>query len=106
VGRWRIRGLPAVGADIALTWDDSCHAFDDDYTVYEGTLGSWYSHASVVCTTTGATTATITPDAGDSYYLVVPTNGAIEGSHGLDGLGDERPPGLLACRHQLVAACP
>ncbi len=95
-----------AGSDLTLSWDDSCTVWDDDYEVLEGDFGSWYSHVPVVCSTGGATTAAITPGAGDTYYLVVPTNGSIEGSHGLDGAGDERPQGLIACHGQLIAACP
>lgn len=74
-----------------LTWDDSCLAADDDYAVYEGVLGDFTSHAPVQCSTGGATSATITPAAGGTFYLVVPHNGVYEGSYGVDSAGAERP---------------
>jgi hypothetical protein len=96
----------APNAEVRLTWSASCVSTDTDYEVYEGTLGSFYSHTMKLCTTGGATTATFMPAPGSSYYLVVPRNGNREGSYGLDGAGGERPPGIPACLPQSVAACP
>lgn len=95
-----------VGGNLTLLWSPSCAAGDDDYEVYEGTLGTFYSHASVLCTTSGATGAVITPAPGNTYYVVVPRNTDREGSYGLDGEGTERPPGAGQCLAQDVAACP
>jgi len=98
---------PASGGDVTLTWGASCAAGDSDFAVYEGAIGAYASHASRFCTTGGVTSATFTPAAGSSYYLVVPNNGAAEGSYGRDGLGLERPPAALSCFPQEIAAtCP
>ena len=43
-----------------------------DFEVYGGTIGSWYSHVQVACTTGGAPSAVLPMPAGDVYYLVVP----------------------------------
>ncbi len=64
----------AVGGDIMLSWGDSCSPTDIDYTIYEGKIGSWYSHRARFCSTGTAITATFTPATDDSYYLVVPRN--------------------------------
>jgi hypothetical protein len=93
---------------VTLSWDPSCSTADDDYAVYEGDLGNWYSHFEVVglCSTAGATSATFDAGAGNRYYLVVPTNGATEGSYG-DGVnGAERPASTAACLTQSLGTCP
>ena len=43
---------------------------------------------------------------GDWYYLVVPTNGAEEGSHGTDSGDAERPQGSSVCLGQTLGVCP
>ena len=94
------------GADINLTWGPSCLAADTDYGIYEGSLGAFYSHTSRFCSTDGATTTTFTPNAGSTYYLVVPRNASWEGSYGTDSAGVERPPAAAACLPQLIGTCP
>jgi hypothetical protein len=97
------------GSNLSLTWAASCVPTDTDYEVYEGTIGSWTSHAPALCTTGGSTSATITPSAGSSYYLVVPADpvGNREGSYGWNGQNVERPLGLASCRAQAVGgSCP
>jgi hypothetical protein len=95
----------AVGDSLALAWGASCRSGDDDYAVYEGTLGSFYSHAARACTTAGATAATIASAAGNTYYLVVPTRAYREGSYGKSSAGAERPSGSGTCFPQLVKPC-
>ncbi len=97
----------AGGGQLALSWDDSCKASDTDFAIYEGPLGTFTDHESLVCSTGGATTLPVTPSSGDRYYLVVPTNGSREGSYGVDAVGTPRSPSTInACLPQLVAACP
>jgi hypothetical protein len=91
---------------LVLAWGASCVSTDDDYAVYEGTLGDFTSHARAVCSTGGATTLSLTPMVGSAYYLVVPTNGVSEGSHGRDGGGAERLPGATTCFPLNVSSCP
>jgi hypothetical protein len=95
----------ALGNDITLTWDPSCLAGDADYEIYEGTLGDFASHTPVACSTGGATTETITPSAGNRYYLVVPVGADREGSHGTDSTGSQRQRGPAPCLEQEIAAC-
>ncbi len=95
---------PGTG-DITLSWDPSCGMSDDDYEIYEGSIGNYYDHALRFCSTGGATTITFTPKAGGTYYLVVPSDGSIEGSYGLDSAGIERPPSQSACKAQTIGVC-
>jgi hypothetical protein len=106
-----IAGVPltlakASGEQITLAWGPSCVTADTDYEVYEGVLGSFASHVSVLCSTGGSVDATISPGSDHRYYLVVPTTGGVEGSYGTTSAGTERPPSASACRPQDVAPCP
>ena len=97
-----------AGASVTLMWGPSCSSADTDYEVYEGELGSWYSHSPVtgLCTTGGATRATFDAATGTRYYLIVPTNLSTEGSYGEDSSGSERPAGTTPCRAQSLGTCP
>ncbi len=95
----------APGGNIRLRWAPSCNACDSDYGVYEGAIGTWYSHALKFCTTGGLEVKTLAPAAGDAYYLVVPHNGANEGSYGRDSDENERPPGTATCHLQAFQPC-
>ena len=101
-----LRVTRSGGANITLTWGASCLATDTDYTIYEGTIGSYYSHAARFCSTGGATTRTFVPASGSRYYLVVPHNAAREGSYGTNSSGAERPPAAVACMPQAIGSCP
>ena len=95
------------GGDVTLSWDGSCLFTDNDFGVYEGILdGVFQNHASRLCTTGGATSATLTPVPGDAiYYLVVPTNGFREGGYGSASDGTPRPQGAGACMIQQAQSC-
>ena len=98
--------MDKAGGDVLLLWNDSCLApTDDDYSVYEGQLSNFASHVPAVCSTGGLTEQALIPISSSAYYLVVPTNGAVEGSYGTESGGLDRPPSLLACRSQSVVAC-
>lgn len=103
----RVAGLAMArsGASLSLSWSASCSASDTDYAVYEGTLGSFTTHQSVVCSTGGATSATIAPSPGDGYYLVVPRTASKEGSYGRRSGGTERPAAASACVPQQPSGC-
>lgn len=93
-------------ADLHLVWGAAC-ASVQDYEVYEGTLGTWTSHAPKLCTTAGQTTATITPAASSRYYLAVAVNRGVEGSYGRRSDGTERPAAASSCvTRQGIANCP
>jgi uncharacterized repeat protein (TIGR01451 family) len=98
--------IERFGSDLVLSWGPSCLTSDSDYEVYEGTLGGFYDHGPIACTTGGALGLTHPVPAGNTYYLVVPTNLLTEGSYGLDSAGDERPQGTSWCAPQAVGACP
>ncbi len=93
--------------DLTLTWSPSCFPNDVDYEVYGGTIGAFYDHQPVTCTTSGQTTYIFTPAVGDWYYLVVPTDGSIEGSYGESNLYGERPQVSGACTTKVLGPpCP
>ena len=94
-----------VGGSISLFWGASCDPADTDYEVYEGTLGDFTSHEPIACGTAGATTTTISPGSGDTYYLVVPHNGTSEGSYGMSSDFTERSAEAGACLPQSIGAC-
>jgi hypothetical protein len=97
----------APGA-VTVSWSPSCSGGADDYEIYEGTIGSWYSHTSKVCTDTGHDfTETFVPGAGSDYYLVVPKDSYEEGSYGRNSSGAERPVGIATCvAPQVLSDCP
>jgi len=97
----------AGGRDIQLTWSASCHTADDDYEIYEGTIGDFTSHSPLLCTTGGERQQVLTPSAFNAYYLVVASSGEREGSYGADSSGAERPQSSAACLDQFLAgSCP
>jgi hypothetical protein len=103
--------LTKSGGNLGMTWSAATCAGGTttrDYAVYEGTLGAWYSHnAAKTCTTGGLTNATVTPGAASQYYLVVPSNGAVEGNYGFDSSGSPTPRSTAACRpdQKPIAGC-
>lgn len=94
-----VRKNGATPAHLDMGWGDSCGTDQNDFAVYEGTLGSWYSHAPLQCSTAGGFSAVnLTPAAGSRYYLIVPLSSGSEGSYGADSAGAEIPAGLSPCR--------
>jgi uncharacterized membrane protein len=86
---------------VRLIWSETCLGDLVDYGVYEGALGDFTSHTRKLCgTLNGAPRATLTPLAGDAYYLVVPFDGDYEASYGQASNGVERPVGQLTCAPQ------
>jgi hypothetical protein len=95
------------GANLVLSWGASCSDSANDYTVHQGTLGTWYSHHAVACTTNSVPSTTVPPGPGSSYFLVVPVTDDAEGSYGSDSAGRERPSSAAACRGNWVTQhCP
>jgi hypothetical protein len=106
-------GLPLLlgkggGGTVDLDWVPSCLHTDTDYEIYRGVIGVFYSHAIFACSTGGLTFANIVPGAGSHYFLVVPTNGIVEGGYGVDSNGAERIQAMPACHAQSVGGyiCP
>jgi hypothetical protein len=99
-------------SDVILSWGASCSEGASDYGIYEGSIGTWYSHTMVDCIDGGAPlTEQIPPAAGSRYYLVVPRNSLTEGSYGLRRNPGpafvERPVGTAQCvAEQTLTPCP
>ncbi len=88
----------AAPSHVDFAWGDSCGAGQTDFALYEGAIGSWYGHASKLCSTAGVFAANdVTPADGDRYYLVVPRSSGVEGSYGKDSAGSEIPRGSGVC---------
>lgn len=95
------------GSQIRIAWNASCSAGDTDYEIYEGAIGSWYSHNSIDCSDDfHDLTEDVGTTGGDRYYLVVPNNGNAEGSYGTDSSNVQRPQGGLTCIVPQVVGCP
>jgi hypothetical protein len=90
-----------------LQWGAACGGAATDYAIYEGAIGSWYSHVPGLCTTSGNLTAVYSPAPGNRYYLVVPLNASAEGIYGHATSGSPIPVSVSACRtSQDTAGCP
>lgn len=98
----------AIPGNLDLTWGPSCSEGGTDYGIYEGKIGTWYSHVAIACTDVGHDLAeTVAPGSGNRYYLVVARNGDAEGSYGRRSGAIERPVGGGACVGlQVVTPCP
>jgi subtilisin-like proprotein convertase family protein len=94
------------GADLTLDWGASCNASGVDYAIYQGTIGTYFSHTLKFCTTQGLLTKTFPADSGSLYFLVVPLTADREGSYGKTSALVERPQGTSSCKVQLAGSCP
>lgn len=96
------------GSLLRIQWSASCSAGAEDYGIYEGALGSWYSHTQVDCSDSGADLMEdIGTTSGNRYYLVTAHNVNDEGSYGQDSAGSEIPVGALVCQSpQVLNPCP
>lgn len=98
---------PVLPDIVHLMWGSSCLAAANDYSVHEGILGSFYSHASRSCTTGGGAQFDLTPLPGSRYFLIVPVSEAAEGSYGVDHDGEPRPVSSNPCRpRRVIQPCP
>lgn len=101
---------------VVVYWSPSCSAGAEDYGIYEGTLGSWYSRGPVTCADADLDFQEDIPvQAADSYYLVVPHNYADEGSYGIRSVPPltrpaERPqaasPASPCYASRVITSCP
>ena len=96
------------GSVINLAWSASCSTGAEDYGIYEGALGSWYSHTQIDCADSlHDLTEDVGTTSGNRYYLVVGKNSNDEGSYGLDSSSVERPIGTAVCvATQVISPCP
>lgn len=97
--------IDKFSGNLLLSWGASCAGTDDDFAVYTGAIGNWYSHNSTLCSTGGATAQILVPPAASSYFLIAPANPESEGSSGRDSFGVERPQGTAFCVAQALGAC-
>jgi Immune inhibitor A peptidase M6 len=99
-------GLPLLvtngaGGQLVLSYEDVSGV--GGYNVYEGSLGTWYSHAGSAENVCGAVSApvagrretVVTPDSGSLYFLVTAYT-AAEGPSGF-ATGGEIPPAASTC---------
>ncbi len=95
------------GNQITLSWGASCSPEDDDYSIYEGTIGNFQDHAPRVCSTGGLASHTLSPWTGpsSSYFLVAPRNETFQGSLGQSSAGVPRTAGESPCLPQSVGSC-
>jgi hypothetical protein len=97
-GKWvagqamRASKLAGDGTTVHITWDVSACP-DPIYHVYSGPLSAVasYGYDRWECSIGASGTVNISLDAADAFFLVIPANGAVEGSHGRTGPGAERP---------------
>lgn len=90
-------------SNLDLSWNAGCASNATGYNVYEGTIGSFTSYTIArntvpanICNS-AAQTVTVVPGGGNKFYIVVPTNGSVEGSYGRDSTGTERPAAAIPC---------
>jgi len=96
-----------AAGNLDLTWGATCSASGPDYSVHEGQLGVWFSHAPLRCSSGSALSLTITPSGGDRYYLIAPISAGYTGSLGTNSAGAERPDGTPSCTDdRALAPCP
>ena len=89
---------------LSLQWEDSCLA-NDQFGIYQGVIGDWYSHVAVQCgDADGAALSEMIPEsAASSYYLVVPYN-LTEAPPGVDSSDVPRPQAAAGDRCVTVQA--
>jgi hypothetical protein len=91
-----------VAGDLTVTWAPSCSQGAEDYGIYEGQIGTYYSHSRIDCFDNAPSfTEEVTPSVNSSYYLVVPHNNKEEGDYG-DAF--DSPSGTFIARPQPFAA--
>jgi hypothetical protein len=90
-------GVTRSGSGLRLTWEDQGQTVPA-YNIYEGTIGSWYSHSPLLCGVTGTADGggnrflDITPTGtANHYYLVTASDACGEGSAGRGKNGQRRP---------------
>ena len=89
-----------AGSDLVFTFED-LGSEAGSYNLYQGDIGTWYSHSSALCNQMpaqagGALQLVYGPGPGDHYFLVTASD-CTEGTAGTDSSGVERDPLLLDC---------
>jgi|GEM_PF-5631228 len=84
--------ITSDGTTSHINWDvTTCPA--PDYNLYSGPLSgvASYSYDAWQCSLGTSGLTDITLDSGNVFFLIVPINGATEGSHGFTSADVERP---------------
>jgi len=92
---------------VVLSWGVPCNDAtvpNQDYAIYQGTLGSWSTLTSLTCSTGHANSWVVNAPGANRFWLVVPQTSSSEGSYGLSSFG-ERPQAASPCRPQAIGAC-
>jgi hypothetical protein len=75
--------------EVIIDWQPTCDAHD--HAIYFGSVGSFTSYIDAVCDAGMSGSRTVTPAAGNIFWVVVGVNGLFEGSYGVDSGVTERP---------------
>ena len=99
----------ATAGSLDLTWGASCSLTATGFGIYEGTIGTTfaYNHTAMAgqCAK-AATSATVVPAAGSTYYLIVSHTASNDGSYGKNSANVEIPVGTTVCLAQnLTGSC-
>lgn len=109
-----------VSGDLDFTFTQAASCMPNSakkYVIYEGNIGTWYSHNTGVkscaqySSSSSTVSATVTPGGDNKYYIVVPVSTGVEGSYGTSSGGTERPAASAPCgsrTRQVIqrTACP
>jgi hypothetical protein len=81
--------------EIDVDYTPGCDA--SDHTIYYGDLAdvATYGYAGATCSAGISGSASFDPGPNDTFFLIVATSGAAEGSYGVDGNDVERPEDTL-----------
>lgn len=99
----------ATAGSLDLTWGASCSLTATGFGIYQGTIGATfaYNHTAMTgqCAKT-ATSATVVPAVGNTYYLLVAHTANNDGSYGKNTANVEIPIGTTVCLAQnLSGSC-
>jgi cysteine-rich repeat protein len=73
---------------LSIDWQPTCSA--SGHVLYFGDLGNFGTYTQANCDIGNSGSVTLSPPAGDLYWIIAGTNGSREGSYGYDGDGFER----------------
>jgi DNA-binding beta-propeller fold protein YncE len=91
----------SASASLDLSFED-VGALASAYAVYEGGIGTWYSHSGVACSilppaSGGRRVQRVLPAVGNRYFVVTAIAPCAEGTSGADSFGMQHPAANLDC---------
>ena len=96
------RGAPG---ELVLSWGGDCGG-GSSFGVYRGDLALGYSSLAIDTCGVAGTSVTIGEGAGDAdFFLVVPDDGASEGSYGSDSMGARTAPAGACLPQGTLSSC-